>query len=208
MHLVGNNPMLMRVSMPSQTSPPDPYGSSPSRPLSSVGASSPSSSGQPEAFRPYAQVVSGQEHATAGAFVAVQGGDGDAAAEGAWSIPPASSLISKEDQPLSPGHMNPQATAFAPAYQTGTFPDRKLADCRPTTKILHTFVVCHLVRSLGGVSTTASHAGLWICSGIRYVLPTSGLQPRKHVHHANEWQHEQYGNFYRTIPREQRSLII
>ena len=107
MHLVGNNPMLIRVSMPSQhdtRSPPR-----------MVSGGSGNISGPPETFRPYAQAVQ-----DGGAFVAVhQAGDSEASSE-AWAIPPASSFVSKEDSPLSPGHMNPQATAFAPAYQPGT----------------------------------------------------------------------------------------
>lgn len=79
------------------------------------GMTSGSISGPPETFRPYAQAV--QE---GGAFVAVQAGDSEASSE-AWAIPPASSFVSKDDSSLSPGHMNPQATAFAPAYPTGMF---------------------------------------------------------------------------------------
>jgi replication factor A1 len=106
MHLVGNNPMLIRVSMTSQHDT-----QSPSR---MVSGGSGNISGPPETFRPYVQAV--QE---GGAFVAVhQAGDSEASSE-AWAIPipPASSFVSKDDSPLSPGHMNPQAAAFAPAYQ-------------------------------------------------------------------------------------------
>lgn len=126
MHLVGNNPMLMRVSMPSQTSPSDHYGSrsSSGTMMSGGGMSASNTSGQHgETFRPYAQVVAQEHpgHQPGGAFVAVHGGggEGDGSPPEAWSIPPTSSLISKEDQSLSPGHMNPQATAFAPTYATG-----------------------------------------------------------------------------------------
>mmetsp|Transcript_9343 Transcript_9343/g.16958 ORF Transcript_9343/g.16958 Transcript_9343/m.16958 type:complete len:365 (+) Transcript_9343:1055-2149(+) len=106
MHLVGNNPMLIRVSMTSQRDT-----QSPSR---MVSGGSGNIGGPPETFRPYVQAV--QE---GGAFVAVhQAGDSEASSE-AWAvpIPPASSFVSKDDSPLSPGHMNPQAAAFAPAYQ-------------------------------------------------------------------------------------------
>lgn len=84
------------------------------------GPTSSNTSGQPDSFRPYAQVVAQDPSHAGGAFVAVQGGDSETSPE-AWTVPPASSFVSKEDAPLSPGHMNPQATAFAPAYPSGAF---------------------------------------------------------------------------------------
>jgi len=118
MHLVGNNPMLIRVSMPGQQAQHDQYGSrSPSRAMMSGGISSANPSGQPETFRPYAQAAA--QDPGQGAFVAVQAGENEPSHE-AWAIPPTSSFVSKDDSSLSPGHMNPQATAFAPGYPTGT----------------------------------------------------------------------------------------
>jgi hypothetical protein len=123
MHLVGNNPMLIRVSMPGgqpsmgASGQPDHYVSRsgavvPAQDAGMVQSSS-INGGRPEAFRPYHD-PSGSAHG--GAFVATQV-DAEGAATKAWGTPSASDFVSQDDVSLSPGHMNPQATAFAPTYQ-------------------------------------------------------------------------------------------
>jgi hypothetical protein len=156
MHLVGNNPMLIRVSIPGQQSQPDHYGPrSSSRAMIPGGISSATVSGQ---FRPYAQAVTQDQ---GGAFVTVQAGESEGTHE-AWTIPPASSFVSKDDSPLSPGRMNPQATAFAPAYSTGTSPCRFMSCVdQHATHSLTTF--CAAFRPIFARWTTAN-AILWICA--------------------------------------------
>jgi hypothetical protein len=123
MHLVGNNPMLIRVSMPGgepsmgASGQPDNYGPRSGAVMPAQGVrmrqSSSISGGRAEAFRQY-QDPSGSAHG--GEFVSTQVDD-EGAATNAWGTPSASDFVSRDDVSLSPGHMNPQARAFAPTYQ-------------------------------------------------------------------------------------------
>jgi hypothetical protein len=121
MHLVGNNPMLIRVSMPrgqpsmGASGQPDHYSSRSGAMMSAQAAGMPQSSpvtgGRPEAFRPYQD-----PSAHGGAFVSTQS-ESEAFSTNAWGTTSASDFVSQDDSSLSPGHMNPQATAFSPSYQ-------------------------------------------------------------------------------------------
>jgi replication factor A1 len=121
MHLVGNNPMLIRVSMPrgqpsmGTSGQSDHYSSRSGAMMSAQAVGMPQSThvigGRPAAFRPYQD-----PSARGGAFVSTQS-ESEALSTNARGTTSASDFVSQDDSSLSPGHMNPQATAFSPSYQ-------------------------------------------------------------------------------------------
>jgi hypothetical protein len=89
------------------------------------------SGGRPEAFTQYHD-PSGSAHGRA--FVSTQV-DAEGASASEWGTPgtpSASNFVLQDDVSLSPGHMNHQATAFAPTYQGTLIYKRRWSTQRET----------------------------------------------------------------------------
>ena len=121
MHLIGNNPMLMRVAMAGRHAPEPSMGLDPMQ--------SPSTSGHQEEFRPYQVSQDPSAGAHGGGFVSPPrgpgsyGGSSESERPGtqAWDTTPDSNFTSKDGSPHSPSNMNVQASSFAPSYVKGKF---------------------------------------------------------------------------------------